>query len=116
MPGFKFDGFIQATLETNSRKLEGQNHRCSYNYHFLSLKQGKKLKWNIEGGSNLNITFDVQEDLSGRSDRVIFTSIKDGDIKLMPEKTDSIYIANLKQNGKEIDKDYPIKITVTAVE
>lgn len=114
MPSFKFDGFVGATLVTNSRKLAGQDHRCSDNFHFHSIKQGKNIRWEIEGGDSANITFDVKEDISGRTDPTIYKSLKNGDINALP-KGDSIYIANVKQNGSEIAKNYSLKITVSVV-
>ncbi len=73
----------------------------SYNYHFHSIKQGGRIRWNIEGGSQLNISFNVKEDIKAGIDKEIFKGLKDGSETNMPAG-DSIYIADVKQNGEDI--------------
>ena len=114
MPGYKFDGFVEVKLVTNSRKLKDQSHRCSDNYHFHSIKQGGRIRWNIEGGSQLNISFNVKEDIKAGIDKEIFKGLKDGSETNMPAG-DSIYIADVKQNGEDIKDSHLIKIIVTVI-
>lgn len=114
MPSYKFSQFTQIAFNTHSKKIQGQEHRCSDNYHFHYLAQGGKILWEIQGGDVANISFAVKEDLKMAKDPVIFKGLVNGSVTEMPEG-DSIYIADVKQNGQDIPNDYLIKITVTKV-
>lgn len=114
MPSYEFAKFDAVTITSNSKLLSGQQHRCSKNYHFHELKGGQKIKWSIVGGSQLGISFAVKEDKTAATDPVIFTNIVDGSETDIP-KGDSIYIADVKQNGQSVHEDFNIQITVSVL-
>ncbi|MDT3497923.1 phosphatidylinositol-specific phospholipase C domain-containing protein [Bacillus toyonensis] len=103
----------RASITSLYRPQSGQKNRSSNNFSLNHIAAGKKVRVEVHGEGESNLTFKIMRDKSGDTDPTIWSNVKHGTILTIPANTQlgSLYIANpsgYSSNGSFTVKFYTL--------